>query len=162
MKFSLATITLCLSIVIGANGCTDEQFQCLTTDQCVDKVWTCDGEDDCGDNSDEDNCGQCQNGAMKCHKTDRTCVARNLICNGENDCENGKDERNCRSCRYNAFRCSYGSRCISMSKRCDGYEDCTDGSDEESCSHNGDDRSGLPDLSYQNNPSIQVPIPGIG
>jgi hypothetical protein len=27
---------------------------------------------------------------------------------------------------------------------------------------NGDDRNGLPDLSYQNNPSIQVPIPGIG
>jgi hypothetical protein len=43
--------------VFGEDGCTDEQFQCLTTDQCVDKVWTCDGEDDCGDNSDEDNCG---------------------------------------------------------------------------------------------------------
>ena len=34
-------------------GCEPGEFPCAT-DQCIPASWTCDGEDDCGDNSDED------------------------------------------------------------------------------------------------------------
>lgn len=35
-------------------GCTKDQFKCANSERCIPKQWTCDKENNCGDNSDED------------------------------------------------------------------------------------------------------------
>ena len=37
-------------------GCDSDQFTCING-QCIPESWKCDATDDCGDNSDEENCG---------------------------------------------------------------------------------------------------------
>ena len=37
-------------------GCDDPKFEC-SNGRCIASSWKCDNEDDCGDNSDEQNCG---------------------------------------------------------------------------------------------------------
>lgn len=36
-------------------GCEPNEKQCRNS-KCIQKIWYCDGENDCGDNSDEDQC----------------------------------------------------------------------------------------------------------
>uniref|UniRef100_A0A8D8VG39 Low-density lipoprotein receptor-related protein 2 n=1 Tax=Cacopsylla melanoneura TaxID=428564 RepID=A0A8D8VG39_9HEMI len=43
----------------GRNDCKKREFQC-NNGKCVALTWTCDGENDCGDNSDETNKQQCR------------------------------------------------------------------------------------------------------
>ena len=37
-------------------GCGKDEFQCANTGECILKYFACDGDDDCGDLSDEENC----------------------------------------------------------------------------------------------------------
>nr|CAD7433292.1 unnamed protein product [Timema monikensis] len=74
----------------------ERQVRCPRTRKCIKEEWLCDGEDDCGDFSDETHCGynlnctadefQCENGL---------CVRNSWRCDGDNDCKDFSDELNC-------------------------------------------------------------------
>lgn len=121
--------------------CPQDEFQCNNT-LCKPLGWMCDGEDDCGDNSDE-NPEQCvkfqcpPTRQFRCHN-DRVCLPVSKRCDGVNNCGDNSDELNCWStskpaCQKDEFGCSNG-RCISSVLRCNYFNDCEDyGSDEVNC-----------------------------
>ncbi|XP_053705275.1 suppressor of tumorigenicity 14 protein homolog [Synchiropus splendidus] len=104
------------------------RFQCFNN-LCIDKMLKCDGWDDCGDASDEQNC-KCNVTQIKC-KNGR-CLPKFWECDGFDDCGDSTDEGNCVRCKPNEFLCRNG-RCIPDKMKCDGKDDCLDGSDESKC-----------------------------
>lgn len=62
----------------------------------IRKTYLCDGEDDCGDNSDETN-DQCKTEAPTCPKgqfkcKSGECIAYDHVCNKHLDCQDASDE----------------------------------------------------------------------
>ena len=45
-------------LILGVESCGVDQFACVDTGGCIPIGWQCDGQDDCGDQSDEENCGR--------------------------------------------------------------------------------------------------------
>ena len=115
------------------NTCNGNHFTC-NNGLCVPHGWTCDGEDDCGDSSDESHCGiqTCPPNYFVCG--DGKCLPQYWRCDYDNDCSDGSDERDCprKNCTEGQFTCNNG-RCIATKWRCDGENECREGSDEQNC-----------------------------
>ena len=108
--------------------CDASKFYCKNT-KCISRMWACDGDDDCGDNSDEDvnYCAfhSCSPNEFRCNNG--RCIFKTWKCDHENDCKDSSDEENCTypPCADGEFTCLNG-RCIPQAQVCNGVNDCKD------------------------------------
>ena len=80
------------------NTCADYEFVCRDRHFCVHHAWTCDGDRDCPDGTDEDEelCGKkksCSEEEFSCGSGE--CLASHQKCDGRADCEDHSDEEDC-------------------------------------------------------------------
>ncbi|KAG9343352.1 hypothetical protein JZ751_014333 [Albula glossodonta] len=125
-------------------ACGGEEFQCRNR-KCVAPIFLCDGDDDCGDASDEEKCSAptCGPHEFRCNSSE--CVPQVWSCDGDPDCPDGSDEypercgrqapplpRPRPRCDAGEFQCGSGE-CLRLHWKCDGDADCKDKSDEANC-----------------------------
>lgn len=126
--------------------CPTGSFQCARSKICIEERYVCDGDDDCGDNSDENfigngpcnaagNCKNINGGLKNAFICDGSrCFRRSVLCDGINQCVDETDEHSedCVPviCNEHQFQCKESHQCIPRTWVCDGHKDCTDASDE--------------------------------
>ncbi|XP_038610031.1 sortilin-related receptor isoform X2 [Tachyglossus aculeatus] len=123
------------SCVRENDGCLSGQYRC-SNGNCINSIWRCDFDNDCGDMSDETNCPSsvCDpETQFRCEESE-ACIPLSYKCDLEDDCSDGSDESHCEThqCRGDEFNCTSGM-CIRASWVCDGDNDCRDWSDEANC-----------------------------
>uniref|UniRef100_A0A4W4FFU2 EGF-like domain-containing protein n=1 Tax=Electrophorus electricus TaxID=8005 RepID=A0A4W4FFU2_ELEEL len=147
VKVGLPPCTRIVVFFADARACPSAEFQCRNR-KCLAPAYVCDGDDDCGDASDEEKCSPptCGPHEFRCNSSE--CVPQPWTCDGDPDCSDGSDEwvgrcggRASRpapppgrrpECGAGAFHCGSGE-CIRQAWRCDRDPDCKDKSDELDC-----------------------------
>ncbi|RMG97899.1 MAG: hypothetical protein D6705_07520 [Deltaproteobacteria bacterium] len=100
-----------------ARGCSSGEFSCADGSDTIPENWVCDGTEDCGDGSDEQNC----DGVEACTDPTATC--------GDPPAGFESAINMCQK----MFACADGNGTIPENWVCDGEADCGDGSDEQGC-----------------------------
>ncbi|XP_075695287.1 sortilin-related receptor [Rhinoderma darwinii] len=117
------------------NSCLPSQYRC-SNGNCINSIWQCDLDNDCGDMSDERDCPTtaCDPDTLFRCQESGTCIPLSYKCDLEDDCGDNSDESHCEAhqCKEDEFNCSSGM-CIRQSWVCDGDNDCRDWSDEANC-----------------------------
>uniref|UniRef100_A0A3B4AMT0 Uncharacterized protein n=1 Tax=Periophthalmus magnuspinnatus TaxID=409849 RepID=A0A3B4AMT0_9GOBI len=103
-EFHKCVIIMLSFVCLAQMTCGVDEFRCKDSGRCIPARWKCDGEDDCGDASDEPK--------EECGKSSTI-----------------KDERTCEPYQ---FRCK-NNRCVPGRWQCDYDNDCGDNSDEDKC-----------------------------
>lgn len=116
-------------------------FFCRVGSRRLPRSYLCDGDRDCSDGSDEENCTviaeaaktQCLT-ASEFQCGNNYCILKSWVCDGTADCQGAEDERNCpnKTCKALQFSCGSGE-CVPRHERCNGFADCRDHSDEANC-----------------------------
>ncbi|XP_054468644.1 low-density lipoprotein receptor-related protein 2-like [Anoplopoma fimbria] len=137
-----------------ASTCITPSVICPGSSLCISLTQLCDGQRDCPDGFDENNCiVQCKNPEDFLCSDRRMCVPKMDVCDSRAHCHDGSDENQCQTadptapssnnalgarssplrCRKGFKPCKDGLDCVMYSHVCDGESDCHDGSDEEGC-----------------------------
>ncbi|XP_055018140.1 low-density lipoprotein receptor-related protein 4 isoform X1 [Boleophthalmus pectinirostris] len=131
---NIITVSAPLSCPLASKPCKDNS-------ECVSYNHVCDGEEDCRDGSDEEDCqSECSKDQFQCGHG-RKCIDQAQVCDGVPQCQDRSDELDCSGLVEGcAHQCDARSRCVPSSFLCDGERDCKDGTDElncvgEACSH---------------------------
>lgn len=138
---------------ISANEChlsclAASEFLCSRSCMCIPMYTRCDGDMNCDDGEDEEECSASNEEIIKgirteCEADGRhvmcprtfTCISEDWLCDGDDDCGDYSDETRCGAhvnCSDDQFECQNGL-CIQQSWMCDGDNDCKDFSDEFNC-----------------------------
>ncbi|XP_071114337.1 low-density lipoprotein receptor-related protein 4-like [Haliotis cracherodii] len=94
--YALVILVTCVTTYVKG-ACSSSQWSC-NNNRCIATALKCDGNDDCGDNSDEhEGCVDLGNpcGSGKICRSILKCVGQHQLCNGKDDCGDNSDEENC-------------------------------------------------------------------
>lgn len=75
---------------MGTKECAENHFKC-GDGKCINTMWRCDGDNDCDDGSDEQNCTYfCRKDQFMCGKGE--CIPLTWQCDSTPDCSDQSDE----------------------------------------------------------------------